>query len=250
MNTLINIKEENGKQVVSARELHYFLESKAKFTDWCERMFEYGFSENKDYVLVSQKCETNNPKNPFTTLIDYALTLDTAKEISMIQRSEKGKQARQYFIDCEKVVKGIVPPSPQDEMQVILNGYKTLMHKVESQQEEIARKTKEIKELAPAANYANEVLNSENNWTTTTIASELGMSAQRLNKLLYEMRVQYKNSDQVWVLYEKYKDKGYTKTRTTVYHHTDGTPQTAITTTWTEEGRRFIHGLIKKDIAA
>lgn len=99
-NQLIKINTTNS--TVSARELYIFLEVKTKFTDWCKRMFEYGFVENQDYTLVSQKRETNNVKNHYTFEIDYALTLDCAKEISMLQRNAKGKQARQYFIEAEK----------------------------------------------------------------------------------------------------------------------------------------------------
>lgn len=96
MEQLIKITEQDGNQVVSARELHDFLEVDSKFTDWCKRMFEYGFEEDIDYSLL--KIGKRNAHNK----IDYALTLDCAKEISMLQRSDKGKQARKYFIDCEK----------------------------------------------------------------------------------------------------------------------------------------------------
>ena len=65
---LINIREENGKQTVSARELYEKLDIESKFMDWFNRMLKYGFEENVDYVLVAQKKETNNPKNPFTTI--------------------------------------------------------------------------------------------------------------------------------------------------------------------------------------
>jgi anti-repressor protein len=104
MKELIKIETKGSSQVVSARELHKFLNIDTKFTTWCERMFDYGFVENQDYLLVSQKRETNNPKNPTTTETDYALTLDCAKQIAMLQRNEKGKEARQYFIQCEKTL--------------------------------------------------------------------------------------------------------------------------------------------------
>lgn len=89
------IKVENGK--VSARELHYFLEIGQDFTSWFKRMIDYGFEENKDFTLTKIR-EGRITKN------EYAITLDMAKEISMIQRTEKGKQARQYFIQCEKFI--------------------------------------------------------------------------------------------------------------------------------------------------
>jgi len=95
MKELIKVTEKDGKQVVSARELHGFLEVETKFADWIKRMIEYGFFENEDYVTVLKK---ENRK----TFKEYAITLEMAKEISMIQRSDKGKQARLYFIECEK----------------------------------------------------------------------------------------------------------------------------------------------------
>lgn len=103
MNNLIPIQEnDNGDIAVSGRDLHEFLEIKTRYNDWFERMKTYGFEENQDYLLLTQKRVTNNPKNPYTEMKDHILTLDTAKEIAMIQRNERGKQARQYFIQVEK----------------------------------------------------------------------------------------------------------------------------------------------------
>lgn len=97
MQQLIQITTDpkNGN-VVSARELYEFLEVQTDFSDWCKRMFEYGFEENKDYSLLKIGERKAHNKT------DYALTIDTAKEISMLQRSEKGKQIRNYFIEAEK----------------------------------------------------------------------------------------------------------------------------------------------------
>ncbi len=102
-NELVPIKEnEDGQVVVSGRELYEFLGVKTQYTKWFERMSEYGFIKGEDYILDSQKRLTNNPKNPTAEITDHILTLDMAKEISMIQRNEKGKQARHYFIKVEK----------------------------------------------------------------------------------------------------------------------------------------------------
>ncbi len=84
------------------RDLHKALEVKTKYADWFSRMCEYGFTENTDFILVSQKRETNNPKNPYTIITDHQLTIDMAKEICMIQRSDIGRKCRQYFIEVEK----------------------------------------------------------------------------------------------------------------------------------------------------
>ena len=102
MNELIKI---NSNNTVSGRELHKFLEIGTRFDKWFIRMCEYGFNENDDFIRVAQKCPTLGGTQ---TIIDYAITLDMAKEISMLQRTEKGKQARTYFINCEKKLKEVV----------------------------------------------------------------------------------------------------------------------------------------------
>lgn len=93
---------ENGEQLVSGRELHEFLEVGTEYKKWFSRMTEYGFVENTDFTRVTQKCPTPGGVQNIT---DHAMTLDMAKEISMIQRTEKGKQARLYFIEVEKQYK-------------------------------------------------------------------------------------------------------------------------------------------------
>lgn len=93
------IVNENNEQLVSGRELYEFLEVATPYTQWFERMVEYGFTENVDFIGLSQKSEKPQGGRP---TIDHVMTIDMAKEISMIQRTEKGKQARQYFIQVEK----------------------------------------------------------------------------------------------------------------------------------------------------
>lgn len=98
--TVVN---ESNEIIISGRELHEFLEVGTRYDKWIARMIEYGFEENQDYIAVAQKRPTAQGNE--TTYIDHALKLDMAKEISMIQRNEKGKQARQYFINIEKEYK-------------------------------------------------------------------------------------------------------------------------------------------------
>ena len=78
---LIKIIEREGRQLVSGRELHEFLEIRTKYKDWFWRMVEYGFEEAIDFIRVAQKKATNNLKNPVTTVIDHAISIDMAKEI-------------------------------------------------------------------------------------------------------------------------------------------------------------------------
>lgn len=100
MNELIKIEERNGEQLVSGRELHQFLESSERFSKWWERMLSYGFKENEDFTSVQKSTVVNNGAKK--EIGDYIMKLSMAKELSMIQRNEKGKQAREYFIKCEE----------------------------------------------------------------------------------------------------------------------------------------------------
>lgn len=96
MTELIKVTYDNDRPVVSARELHDFLEVETPFNKWFPRMCEYGFTEGQDFWTFLSESTGGRPAQ------EAALTIDMAKEICMIQRSEKGKQARQYFIQLEK----------------------------------------------------------------------------------------------------------------------------------------------------
>ncbi|MDT2886407.1 ORF6C domain-containing protein [Lactococcus lactis] len=129
MNQLITItKNENNDQVVSGRELHEFLEVGTPYTQWFERMVDYGFTENIDFIGLSQKSEKPQGGRPIQ---DHALKIDMAKEISMIQRNEKGKQARQYFIEVEKELKQqLLPQTPEQQIALLAQGNVNLNKKV------------------------------------------------------------------------------------------------------------------------
>jgi anti-repressor protein len=101
-NTLIPINYDSDRPTVSARELHQFLEVGTKFQDWFPRMCEYGFSEGVDFNPLKIENVLSQKRERTYSLMDYQLTLDMAKELCMIQRTERGKQARQYFIEIEK----------------------------------------------------------------------------------------------------------------------------------------------------
>ena len=100
MNELIKVNYDNECPTISGRELHEFLELDTPYKKWFDRMTEYGFSENADYVCLDIFVQM--PKGGTKGAADHAITIDMAKEICMIQRNEKGKQARQYFIAVEK----------------------------------------------------------------------------------------------------------------------------------------------------
>ncbi|ENZ5663127.1 antA/AntB antirepressor family protein [Enterococcus hirae] len=106
MKELIKVTtNENNDQLVSGRELHEFLKVRTTYTRWFERMAEYGFTENVDFTVIAKNVRDETAFGGTRKLTDHAMKLDMAKEISMIQRTEKGKQARQYFIQVEKEYK-------------------------------------------------------------------------------------------------------------------------------------------------
>ena len=100
MNKLINVTlNENQEPVVSGRQLHQVLGVKTAYKDWFKRMTEYGFTENEDFLLLKNEQQTGRGGH---NKINHVLKLDMAKEIAMIQRTDKGKEVRQYFIQVEK----------------------------------------------------------------------------------------------------------------------------------------------------
>ena len=103
MNELIKVNYDNDRPTVLARELHEFLEVKTAFKDWFLRMCEYGFSQGVDFnPLKNEQVRLEGGRQVNRTLDDAQLTIEMAKEICMLQRNERGKQARQYFIQLEK----------------------------------------------------------------------------------------------------------------------------------------------------
>ena len=115
MDKLITITEQKGVQLVDARELHRRLQVQTPFNHWLNRrVSEYGFDENKDYFTENQLLDKNDKKYPHRPRTEYFLTIDMAKEIAMVERTEVGKEIRNYFIEMEKIArKSLIkmPPS-------------------------------------------------------------------------------------------------------------------------------------------
>lgn len=167
---LIPIIEYDGETAVNLRDLHKFLEVSRDFSNWAKQMFEYGFTDGQDYVEVFAK----NGENPLggRPQRNYAVTLDMAKEVSMIQRTDKGKQARQYFIAVEKQA-----TQPLDEIEVA---------------ERYLAELKRNRELeaqaqidAPKAEAYDIFMDSDGTYSVGNVAKMLGTSQ---NKLFTELR--------------------------------------------------------------
>lgn len=150
MQELIKITEQNGKRAVSARELHLFLESKQEFANWIKnRIDKYGFIENQDFEVFDNFIKNPNGGRP---LIEYALTIDTAKEIAMVEGNEKGKMARQYFIECEKQLR-----AKEQAHQQIPQSFSEALRLAAEQAERIEAQQKQLQAQAPKVLFADAV---------------------------------------------------------------------------------------------
>lgn len=230
---------ENNEQVISGRMLHEFLEIETRYNDWFNRMKEYGFVEDIDFY--SRLSKTSNGGRPST---DHILKINMAKELCMLARNEKGKQARQYFIAVEK--------EWNSPLKVMARGLKIADEQLRLKDVEISRlntenqiQAQQIAELKPIKEYVDIILQSKGTVTITQIAADYGMSAQKLNKILNQERIQYKVNDQ-WILYSNMMNKGYTKSETMKIAHDDGRQEVKMYTRWTQKGRIKIHDILTK----
>ena len=234
MNKIIKINNDNK---VSGRELHGFLDVGERFTDWIKRMIDYGFTEGIDFDSFSEKSDKPSGGRPS---VDYRMSIEMAKEICMIQRTEKGKQARQYFIECERRLKGQEQPVTLE--QQMAQGLLAAQKLLDTTRLELAQTKQIVNELQPKASYYDLILQSKSVMSVSKIAKDFGKSAVWLNKKLEEKKVQYSQGG-VWLLYQKYAEKGYTQSTS----HVIDDEHSRLLTKWTQKGRLFIYELLKGD---
>ena len=110
----------------------------------------------------------------------------------------------------------------------------------------VAVQNQQIAEMRPKASYYDVVLNCKDLVSISVIAKDYGWSAKRMNDYLHEKGVQYRQG-KIWLLYQKYAERGYTNTKTHSYPGSDGELHTSVHTYWTQAGRLFIYGLLKED---
>lgn len=235
MNELIKINtNQNGEPRISGRELHAFLEVGTEYMKWTERYFiPFGFEEGTDFSSEMTKSTGGRPA------IDHSMTIDMAKELCMIQRNERGKQARQYFLAVEKAWN-----SPE---KIMARALVYANKKIESLGTTIQVQQQQIAELQPKATYYDLILQCKNAIPISTIAKDYGYSARKLNEMLNEYGVQFKQGkNSPWLLYQKYADKGYTNTKTQNFPDAKhGGMIAQVHTYWTQKGRMFLYDLLK-----
>ena len=144
------------------------------------------------------------------------------------------------FNEMENTIQNRLPGTYKEALTQLLQ---TVEEKEKLELENNMNKQK-IAEYEPKASYLDTILNNKSLVTVGQIAKDYGMSAQALNKLLHELKVQYKQSGQ-WLLYSNLHAKGYTHSSTTEIEHKDGSTSVRMNTKWTQKGRLFIYELLK-----
>ena len=250
MKEIIKINTNENDITLSGRELHEFLDIGTEYPKWFERMTEYGFTKGEDYLVHYYDKNSSEVKNDDAEkmsanqrsakgiIINHEIKLDMAKEIAMIQRNEKGKQARKYFLEVEKAWN-----SPE---MIMKRALEIANKRVENLQLENTQQKQIIGELKPKADYTDIILKNKGLVTITQIAKDYGLSGQALNDKLHELKVQYKIGEQ-WLLYSKYHAKGYTHSETIPITRKNGMKDVNMITKWTQKGRLFIYELLKKN---
>lgn len=242
MTELIKITtNESGSQVVSARELHEFLESKQEFANWIKnRIDKYGFVENQDFEVFDNFINNPNGGRP---LKEYALTLDTAKELAMVEGNEKGRQARRYFIECEKKLRDVV-----SNQQLYIP--KTLPEALRAYADEVEKNIKleeKVKELEPKGQYFDKLVDRVVLTNFRDTAKELGLGQNAFINKLIELRYIYRDSKKHLKPYSKFVKDGLFEIKEFTNSHTSGV-QTLITPKGREVFLRLIKGVQAIDL--
>lgn len=207
----------NDSNAIMATDLYQWLGVKTQYNKWINRMLSKDFEEGYDYV---KQVETTKGR-PIT---NYILSLDTAKEICMLNRTEKGRLVRKYFIMIEKKY---------------IEMYKELLDK---NGQKLLETQKQLVEIATVLNGNALTYNGEL-YTATEIAEEYGMSARALNSLLKELDIQYKENG-VWKVPKMYRQ--YVEYQ--CYNYMDKSNNSSgltATMKWTEEGKIFIDTIMR-----
>lgn len=226
----------SDEQYVSGRDLHMFLEIETGYKDWFPRMCEYGFIAGVDFnPLKKERVQIEGNRKVKRTVTDHDLTIEMAKQLCMLARNEKGREAREYFIEVEKEWN-----SPE---KVMSRALKIANNVINEQKMVIAQQEQQIAEFQPVRDYVDEILSSTSTLTTTQVAADYDLSARALNKILHEAKLQ-RNVNGQWILYKDEMGKGYTKSETFTFTRTDGRLDSKIQTKWTQKGRLRIHEIL------
>lgn len=218
MNELIKVADhtvgEDTIQTVNARDLHAFLEVGKVFAAWIQdRISQYGFVENEDFVVFSNS--GNNPGGGRPPK-DYAISLDMAKELSMVERNAKGKQARQYFIDCERRAKVIDPVA-------VLNDPAAMRGLLLSYSEKVIALEAENKQMKPKVDALDRIATAEGSHCIRDSAKILQLRPIDLTRWLQANHWIYRRAGcGPWLGYQDKIQLGYLEHKVTIVTRSDG----------------------------
>ncbi|HEM3632580.1 TPA: phage antirepressor KilAC domain-containing protein [Streptococcus suis] len=239
MNEIIKINlNDNQEPVVSGRQLHEALEVKTPYSMWFDRMVEYGFTENQDFLLNNFVKQTGRGGH---NKVDHIIKLDMAKEIAMIQRTDKGKQVRAYFIQIEKDYN-----SPEKIMARALLMADKKVHQLEAQIE--ADKPKVLFADAVSASHSSILVGD-----LAKLISQNGfkIGANRLFAWLRENGYLIKRKGSDWNMpTQKSMELGLFEIKETTITHADGHISISKTVKVTGKGQQyFINKFLADDVA-
>lgn len=219
MNELIKINYESDRPTVLARDLHEFLEVKTAYKDWFPRMCGYGFAEGEDYCSFLSDRSDGLPGKPRQ---DAQLTIDMAKEICMLQRNEKGKQARQYFLQLEREWN-----SPEAVMSRALRMAQEKLERVKAINSNL---TVQNAIMQPKAEYFDGLCDRESLTGIRETAKLLGLKQNDFVKWLIDHKYIYRDKRGRLMPYAEYVDSGLFEIKETYNEKTDWTGvQTLVT---------------------
>ena len=237
MKELINIQVKNDRQLVSARELHKGLGLKKKFSAWWEQNSK-DFEEGIDFAREPESYQVQLGNGATKLMNDYFLTIDMAKELCMMSKTEKGKEVRKYFIQVEKNWN-----SPDMIMHRALEFSKQRISKLETENRALAL---QLEETNKKASYLDVILGTPDAMATTQIGADYGYTAREFNKLLHRVGIQHKVNGQ-WILYKAYMGKGYVTTKVFTFKDHKGNDRSKSSTYWTQKGRKLIYDVLKEN---
>ena len=197
MNGLIPVNYTGDRPTVMGRELHKALEVKTPYTQWFDRMCEYGFTENSDFMSFSQNCEKPTGGRPST---DHQLTIPMAKEICMLQRTEKGKEIRRYFIAVEEQWN-----SPE---AVLARAYQISQAKLKQLEVKCSELTVECEVMRPKADYFDTLIDRNLLTGIRETAKELKVKQKDFVNFLLEKKYLYRDRKGKLMPYAKHTENG------------------------------------------
>lgn len=204
MTELMKVNYENDRPTVSGRALHEALEVNSNYTTWFKRMCEYGFTEDVDFMTCFPNLESEN-QHGGQNKTDHQLTLDMAKELCMLQRTDKGKECRQYFLEAEKRWN-----SPDAIMaralQFANDQLERIRGQVKSLQAENSALAVDKAIMQPKADYFDELVDRNTLTNFRETAKQIGVPPKKFVSFLLEHKYLYRDKKGKLLAYENKND--------------------------------------------